>query len=161
MSNLTLQVPSSHSQAKGLLADSRHGFTRLGHNTYLLPGSDGDINITYHASPIFTYHPNGSYTFSLHGYNTRTTRHRLNLIFERLTRAGNRISLTTTNGVPYLDFVYDLDTPRVHRLHLSAYAEYYLDFDWDTQALSVDVTSRYGSHRNADAGHDHYFFETV
>lgn len=40
--------------------------------------SDGTIAVYYHATPIVTYRPDGSYVLKTNGYRTSTTKSRIN-----------------------------------------------------------------------------------
>src|SRR5438132_10493459 len=60
---------------------------RLANNTYAELDADGSIGVRLHATRIITFHPDGSFTVCTGGYETTTTKQRLNALLP----AGYRI----------------------------------------------------------------------
>jgi len=53
---------------------------KLGHNTWVCRRDDGDVAVMYHSTDIVTFHPDYSVTVCTGGWDTVTTRGRLNNI---------------------------------------------------------------------------------
>jgi hypothetical protein len=47
-------------------------------STCLIPGTDGDIHLRYHETNVVTFHPDNTFTLNTGGYETRTTKARIN-----------------------------------------------------------------------------------
>jgi hypothetical protein len=65
------------SEAEALMRRSRSGRRRLGNNTYLYPRGNG-YAIRYHYTDVVTIHPDGTFTLSTGGWETTTTKQRIN-----------------------------------------------------------------------------------
>lgn len=50
---------------------------RIAHNTTLARTADGGACVIYHATPVLTFHPDGTTTATTGGFRTRTTAARL------------------------------------------------------------------------------------
>lgn len=65
------------SKAGELMRRSRSGRRRLGCNTYLYPRGDS-FAVRYHYTDVVTIHPDGTFTLSTGGWETSTTKQRIN-----------------------------------------------------------------------------------
>jgi hypothetical protein len=65
------------SAAGALMRRSRSGRWRLGSNTYLYPRGDS-YAVRYHYTDVVTIHPDGTFTLSTGGWETITTKQRIN-----------------------------------------------------------------------------------
>lgn len=72
----------TYKQAAGILAAAlNRGRTgkKIGHNTWLVPGPMlGDVSVRYHRTNIVTLHADGAYTLRSGGWETVTTKARIN-----------------------------------------------------------------------------------
>jgi hypothetical protein len=70
-------VMLTHSAAAAMMTRGRNGQRRLGNNTYLRPCGD-DFVVRFHATNVVTIHADGTYTLNTGGWETSTTKERLN-----------------------------------------------------------------------------------
>ena len=79
MSNLKLQLPSNHDDARDMLNGRKR--MRIGHNTYMIINPVNlAVTIEYHGSVIARLTRDNELSLTLAGYPTATTRTRLHLI---------------------------------------------------------------------------------
>lgn len=167
MTNLKLALPDTYETAVVFLGE-RYSI-RVGHNTYL-KRDDDKVNLEYHGSVIFSYAP-GMVSFSLAGWETRTTKERIHRALSEVF--GIRVGLSTKAGRTYLTVLtkhgeYDyakahnpfsatwITKPVYHELEVTPYATYYLVET--EEGLTVDISRSGGHYKYVDAGHPEYFF---
>lgn len=71
---------TNYTQAETYLAGGRNKNDRPlpGNGTRLTRDTDtGDISVTYHGTPVVTYHPDGTLTVTHGGWKTKTTAERI------------------------------------------------------------------------------------
>lgn len=75
----------------------------IGNNTRLQRNSDGDFEIVLHSTAIITVHPDNTLTLDTGGWNTMTTKKRLNSYLHAIDDNPNlHIGVSTFKGTLYL-----------------------------------------------------------
>jgi len=72
------KIGGSLTYDKALSALGNKKEVKLGHNTWVCRRDDGDVAVKYHYTDIVTFHPDYSITVRTGGWDTSTTRGRLN-----------------------------------------------------------------------------------
>lgn len=76
MSNIARKMPTSYAEAQRMLGGKPR--KNIAHNTELQTGQEGAIGLVYHWTEIVTFYPNGMVRLNTGGYETATTKDRLN-----------------------------------------------------------------------------------
>lgn len=66
------------SEAETMMCRARNGTRKLGNNTYLLPAGPDAYAVHFHATDVVTVHRDGTYTLRTGGWDTITTKARIN-----------------------------------------------------------------------------------
>jgi hypothetical protein len=69
---------TTFTEAADLMSRARNPYKRLGNNTWLEYAGAGSYQIRYHSTSIVKIHPDGTYTLDTGGWNTTTTKERIN-----------------------------------------------------------------------------------
>jgi hypothetical protein len=69
--------PKSWQAANALLTGRCHDSRKVARNTYLKRRSNGDIAVMLHSTDVVTFHMDGTFTLSMGGWPTMTTRDRI------------------------------------------------------------------------------------
>lgn len=75
--------PTSYASAVAI------GKRKLGHNTYLMDNGNGSWSVTLHTTKIATFHRDGRRVYDTGGWNTSTTRDRINACLPMAWGVGN------------------------------------------------------------------------
>ena len=74
----TAEVGGPLTYDKAFCALGSKNEVKIGHNTWICRRDDGDVAVKYHYTDIVTFHPDYSITVRTGGWDTSTTRGRLN-----------------------------------------------------------------------------------
>jgi hypothetical protein len=83
-------APRSYAEANALLTPTGGTLLRLAPNTNLFAHADGSLGVQFYQTCIVAWYPDGTVTFNTGGYNTVTTRERLNRYAPEGTRFYSR-----------------------------------------------------------------------
>lgn len=69
----------THTEAVSMVRGKRNATSRkVGNNTRAILRENGDVQIVLHSTPVVTIHKDGTYTLRTGGWNTVTTKDRIN-----------------------------------------------------------------------------------
>lgn len=91
----------NHATATANLARGRNGTKKIANNTYLVPLEDGAVAVRLHDTNVLTILPDNSYILNSGGWQTVTTKARINEFSS--ARLCQKNGLWTVSGIPFYD----------------------------------------------------------